>query len=204
MSHVWTEAEPVAEGVKPPSSRDWFKRVKVRFDWVDSQGVPWWEQASGTPPIITNLATEVAQSPQARRVAVAELVGPSDGNPGSSPRPTHLQHQDTVSSSCSSYTSETAPKNTLGHSYKGKESAHSQHQPVDPQSGLLTPPITPTTLEGDCNGATTTDLDQGAHIAMIGEAVASGSQPTRRRLPGDHVLASFGDTITLSDHDGTT
>lgn len=26
----------------PPEGRDYFHRLKVRFDWVDSQGMPWW------------------------------------------------------------------------------------------------------------------------------------------------------------------
>ncbi|ORX36285.1 hypothetical protein BD324DRAFT_651527 [Kockovaella imperatae] len=42
ISYVWVEAEPVARGIKGPSGRDYFHRYKVRFDWVESQGQPWW------------------------------------------------------------------------------------------------------------------------------------------------------------------
>jgi hypothetical protein len=28
--------------VKAPKDRDYYHRVKIRFDWVESQGTPWW------------------------------------------------------------------------------------------------------------------------------------------------------------------
>lgn len=42
VSATWYEAEPCARDVEPPSDRDWFRRLKVRFDWVEGQGRPWW------------------------------------------------------------------------------------------------------------------------------------------------------------------
>ncbi|KAL7419440.1 hypothetical protein Q5752_006278 [Cryptotrichosporon argae] len=42
VSASWAEAEPVARGAAAPENRDWYARVKVRFDWVASQGTPWW------------------------------------------------------------------------------------------------------------------------------------------------------------------
>ena len=42
ISTTWVEAEPAARGVKPPANRSYFHRYKLRFDWVESQGEPWW------------------------------------------------------------------------------------------------------------------------------------------------------------------
>nr|XP_019050222.1 hypothetical protein I302_00647 [Kwoniella bestiolae CBS 10118]OCF29152.1 hypothetical protein I302_00647 [Kwoniella bestiolae CBS 10118] len=42
ISLTWVEAEPPPLGVPPPDGRDYFHRVKIRFDWVESQGKPWW------------------------------------------------------------------------------------------------------------------------------------------------------------------
>jgi hypothetical protein len=83
---VWTEAEPVAQGIKPPNGRDWFKRVKVRFDWVANQGTPWWEKSAGPVPQRTSPYEEVITSPQAKRIQISELVQPwstADPQPGS-------------------------------------------------------------------------------------------------------------------------
>ncbi|KAK4686891.1 hypothetical protein P7C73_g3236, partial [Tremellales sp. Uapishka_1] len=43
ISVTWVEAEFVADG-SGQHPRPWFERVKIRFDWVQSQGVPWWER----------------------------------------------------------------------------------------------------------------------------------------------------------------
>ncbi|BEJ13652.1 hypothetical protein CspHIS471_0308260 [Cutaneotrichosporon sp. HIS471] len=42
VSCTWYEAEPCAQGVAPRDDRQWFRRLKVRFDWIDTQGTPWW------------------------------------------------------------------------------------------------------------------------------------------------------------------
>jgi hypothetical protein len=47
ISYTWTEAEAVAKGVQGPPERDYFERIKIRFDWVASQGEPWWTEQSG-------------------------------------------------------------------------------------------------------------------------------------------------------------
>lgn len=45
VSAAWYESEPCAREVEPHPDRPWFRRLKVRFDWVDSQGEPWWLQS---------------------------------------------------------------------------------------------------------------------------------------------------------------
>ncbi|WWC99165.1 hypothetical protein V866_006060 [Kwoniella sp. B9012] len=42
ISLTWVEAEWPPLCVSPPKERDYFHRVKIRFDWVESQGTPWW------------------------------------------------------------------------------------------------------------------------------------------------------------------
>lgn len=48
VSAAWYEPEACAPGVKAPPGRDYFRRLKVRFDWVQSQGTPWWLARGGT------------------------------------------------------------------------------------------------------------------------------------------------------------
>ncbi|XAO26948.1 hypothetical protein I312_105789 [Cryptococcus bacillisporus CA1280] len=43
ISYTWVEAEPVGKGISPPRARDYFHRYKIRFDWIKSQGEPWWQ-----------------------------------------------------------------------------------------------------------------------------------------------------------------
>ena len=47
---TWVEAEPVAKGIKSPEGRAYFHRYKIRFDWVPSQGEPWWNQRNEVYP----------------------------------------------------------------------------------------------------------------------------------------------------------
>ncbi|CAK9783378.1 unnamed protein product [Cutaneotrichosporon oleaginosum] len=42
VSCTWYEAEPCADGVEAPEGRSWFHRLKIRFDWINTQGTPWW------------------------------------------------------------------------------------------------------------------------------------------------------------------
>ncbi|ORY29498.1 hypothetical protein BCR39DRAFT_588274 [Naematelia encephala] len=60
ISATWVEAEPVALGVRPMHGRDWFNRYKIRFDWVQGQGDPWW------------LDTEVDRVPDGRCLGKSE------------------------------------------------------------------------------------------------------------------------------------
>lgn len=43
ISAIWVEAEPTARGVRSLPHRSYFHRYKVRFDWVENQGGPWWD-----------------------------------------------------------------------------------------------------------------------------------------------------------------
>lgn len=47
VSATWYEAEPCAAEVQPPPNREWFRRLKVRFDWIETQGTPWWLAGKG-------------------------------------------------------------------------------------------------------------------------------------------------------------
>jgi hypothetical protein len=40
ISATWVEKEIGLKGGK-----DWYRRVKIRFDWVQSQGEPWWDRS---------------------------------------------------------------------------------------------------------------------------------------------------------------
>ena len=41
ISHTWVEAEYPGIGVDP-GRKGYFLRYKIRFDWVEGQGTPWW------------------------------------------------------------------------------------------------------------------------------------------------------------------
>ncbi|WVQ73812.1 hypothetical protein IAR50_003393 [Cryptococcus sp. DSM 104548] len=67
ISYTWVEAEPAYKGTKPPPGREYFHRIKIRFDWVESQGNPWWEDcAAGDRSVLAEemLSTSL---PSARR-----------------------------------------------------------------------------------------------------------------------------------------
>jgi len=199
VSQVWTEAEPVAEGVKPPANRDWYKRVKVRFDWVDSQGEPWWERPKGASPAPIILATEVARSPEAKRVAVTELINTTQEGA----RSEELQRTNTAISFYSSSSTDSASYGSSRRGLptrKGKEKDINQLGPVAPTSGLLTPPITSASSDGSQLGTRPGELSLCEDIggdSMV-SSIGGGIQSTRRRLPGDLVLASFGEKTSLS------
>jgi len=50
ISAAWVEAEPAGLSVQSHPSRDYFHRYKVRFDWIESQGLPWWDSYSVVEP----------------------------------------------------------------------------------------------------------------------------------------------------------
>ena len=87
ISATWVEAEPVASGVKAPPDRDWFHRVKIRFDWIESQGTPWWlsdNQASTSdmpdpgPPTISSAGFGPSGDVSLReRLRVESLLNPA-------------------------------------------------------------------------------------------------------------------------------
>ncbi|WVR03962.1 hypothetical protein IAU60_000961 [Kwoniella sp. DSM 27419] len=51
ISLVWVEAEHAAFGIPPHPDRTYFHRYKVRFDWVEEQGEPWWLPQPAVPVI---------------------------------------------------------------------------------------------------------------------------------------------------------
>jgi hypothetical protein len=165
---VWTEAEPVAKGIKPPIGRDWFKRVKVRFDWVESQGIPWWEQAAGPAPQQTDSYEETIASPEAKRIQVSELVCAESDQKDMG----DLDHR---------------PASRFIGSLPGQSV---EPYPLNPKSGLLTPPITPPTLSSHTMlTAETTRLTEG-NVAKLNE-------PKRRRLPGDYLLVAVKGKVDM-------
>ena len=169
---VWTEAEPVAKGIKPPIGRNWFKRVKVRFDWVESQGIPWWEQSAGPAPQQTSSYEEAIASPEAKRIQVSELVC------------AEVNHKDTKNSRHGS-------TSRFDHALLGQSLR--PLYPSNPKSGLLTPPVTPPTFSSHTMlTAETTRLTEG-NVAKLNEAKAE-----RRRLPGDYLLAAVKGKVDVT------
>lgn len=99
VSAAWYEAEPVALGVAPPESgKPWFQRLKVRFDWVESQGQPWWlrdgegswVKPDGTTPVVTAEPQQVAPALETPVVPTHSLPTPS------LPEPTPMVRATTV------------------------------------------------------------------------------------------------------------
>ena len=93
ISAVWVEAETVAPDITPPAGRSYFHRYKIRFDWVQTQGDPWWsgitpnEQTkppsalsppSPTDPseILDGLSAMERDMPLARRIDICNLCNP--------------------------------------------------------------------------------------------------------------------------------
>ncbi|GAA5905246.1 uncharacterized protein JCM6883_006331 [Sporobolomyces salmoneus] len=52
VTHIWAEGEPVIDSSAPPdaSKEEYFVRFKVRFEWVESQGTPWFHNVIGKEP----------------------------------------------------------------------------------------------------------------------------------------------------------
>lgn len=79
ISHVWVEAEPVANGIKAPNDRDYFHRYKLRFDRIESQGPPWWDTYTvGDGPALDPLGT-VRESSGSKSRGPPTLVDPISG-----------------------------------------------------------------------------------------------------------------------------
>lgn len=167
---VWTEAEPVAQGIKPPIGRNWFKRVKVRFDWVESQGVPWWEQSAGPAPQQTEPYEEAITSPEAKRIQVSELACAESGQKNLD----HFDHRPTCR------VAGVLPGQSLGPLY-----------PFNPKTGLLTPPITPPTL----NTLTMPITETLNHVEGNYHEL---NETKRRRLPGDYLLTAMRGEIDMT------
>jgi hypothetical protein len=197
VSLVWTEAEPVASGIRPPAGRDWYKRVKVRFDWVEIQGIPWWEQSAGPALQETAIYEEVVTSPQAKRIQVAELVH-SVSIPGATPGYLGPDiKEDSPRDYDSDFVAHTPDQDEMDTFVKAQMSfglikpdatttnpRRALRYLCDPESGLLTPPITPPTPD-----TRTMPTIETAYVA--GADVVASEDTLRRRIPGNHLMANF-------------
>lgn len=66
VSAAWFEPEACAPDVKAPPGRNYFRRLKVRFDWDNSQGPPWWLTRDGacwTPSGVKQSLSAVSEAP---------------------------------------------------------------------------------------------------------------------------------------------
>lgn len=114
VSSTWVEGEFPAKGVKP-DEKGYYHRYKIRFDWIDSQGTPWWEDETPGPisplgkasretpplappsPITPHSSPNAFESPQDPRLAIRTLLDPTPdrgvyrqtpGTPGTPPHST--------------------------------------------------------------------------------------------------------------------
>lgn len=105
----------MALGVQSPPDRDYFHRYKIRFDWVSSQGDPWWWNKASPPP-----AQHVSPiRPRSSRSVSSDLTPPpsecgEDSGTGRLGTDTHPNGLETFRPACPSLF-----------------------------TGLLTPPVTP-------------------------------------------------------------
>ncbi|ODO09256.1 hypothetical protein I350_02856 [Cryptococcus amylolentus CBS 6273] len=81
ISYTWVEAEPAYKGTKPPSGRDYFHRIKIRFDWVGSQGDPWWDSEIPVSPLPVNQLSSTPRRPCriSSSKEAAEMIATFDG-----------------------------------------------------------------------------------------------------------------------------
>jgi len=186
---VWTEAEPVAQGIKRPAGRDWYKRVKVRFDWVESQGTPWWEQ-SAAPKLQPKSSFDAAvSSPQSSSYPVSNLVQATSTRQST---PATLTLQTDPRSSIDADTSLPPLDQGLGVAIDllpmgrlteiGSRRSDPLVYPSDLKTGLLTRPITPPTYS-----SYSLIPHQKACPGMT-ESLAI-SRSLKRRIPGDYLMA---------------
>ena len=150
---MWVEAEPVAQGVKGPNDRDYFHRYKVRFDWVQSQGTPWWLQAGETELSASSNPVHVVHES-----ALGSTLSSVSMNPFVDPR---------TSRECAS-ASTLRDRLKVGHLCETPPN-------LDLNTGLLTPPITPPQESKTSLFQTATD-EVGPSSRRI-----PGSYPYRRR-----------------------
>lgn len=55
------EAEPPLDGVREKAALGWFKRWKFRFQWMPTQGRPWWMPDSHLPVLMTSRPNHITQ-----------------------------------------------------------------------------------------------------------------------------------------------
>jgi len=186
---VWTEAEPVAQGIKRPAGRDWYKRVKVRFDWVESQGTPWWEQSAAPKPRPQSLYDAVVPSPQSTCVPIPDLLKATsvrDTTPAELLLPTDprsLIDADTSLSPLGQGVGIAVDPLSMGCLAEiNSQRSDLLVYPSDPKTGLLAPPITPPT-----QSSYSLISNQRACQAMRESTTPSRS--IKRRIPGEYLMA---------------
>ena len=131
----------MARGIKPPKGRRYFHRYKIRFDWVASQGTPWWERKGGVtswsessssscPP----LTPSPSPSPTLEETASIPPI-PLLAQPASPPAPEPIQPS----------IPEHRQRLLAGPSAKSTQNAMHLDFLLHPKpaTGLLTPPVTP-------------------------------------------------------------
>jgi hypothetical protein len=102
ISITWVEGEFPAKGVKP-DEKGYFHRYKIRFDWIDSQGTPWWEDDTPGPlsllgkasresspstpplPVTPQSSPGTFEEPQDARLAIRTLLNPTPDQGVSTP-----------------------------------------------------------------------------------------------------------------------
>lgn len=196
VSLVWTESEPVAQGIKPLIGRKWFKRVKVRFDWVQSQGQPWWERSAGPAPTEACQPNEIILSSQAKRISVSALSNGWDQDRliSSVSRPTYTRRS-SVETDCSSISTSSGRdfveeqivfSTDKTNTRCSNRRRHSSRAESDASSALTPLPETPP--------STCLELP-----VIIGFDITESNMPMAPRLPGDYCLAVFEDEIVTED-----
>ncbi|WVF67083.1 hypothetical protein IAT40_001828 [Kwoniella sp. CBS 6097] len=87
ISMAWVEAEPAVAGTLPPPGRNYFHRYKIRFDWVQSQGEPWWHDHSGSTPVSNSVASPAQNGTNASLTLTSPPRTPSSSSPGETRSP---------------------------------------------------------------------------------------------------------------------
>lgn len=143
---------------------------------------------------------EVITSPQAKRIQVKELVHPVSFPDARSPRLDQVIEQDPPRHFDDDFEAPSSDQDdmeafaktqiSLHPSKPGIDAADHQQKSVpfyDSRTGLLTPPITPPTSD-----ACTMPNAETAYIT--GANLVDSAKALRRRIPGDHLMATFGES----------
>ncbi|OCF32380.1 hypothetical protein I316_06050 [Kwoniella heveanensis BCC8398] len=85
ISMTWVEAEPAMPDMRPPSGRNYFHRYKIRFDWVQSQGEPWWWHQGSDRQITSKTSSPSTSEGGVGSHPSEPVTPPRERCPGSSP-----------------------------------------------------------------------------------------------------------------------
>ncbi|KAL7410824.1 hypothetical protein BDY24DRAFT_168941 [Mrakia frigida] len=213
ISFVWIEPEEAAAGSKLVDGRSYFHRYKLRFDWIPSQGEPWWvfsdpslpstgwdpqefafatQQATNGPRAATPSIHSLEASPSEKGGMDVDLLDsppsvPSASNSSSSSTRNHLSSS-TSSSSIASPSPDPEADTDLDVSLSPRSSTSSSNKSL--ASSLLS--SSSFGKEDACSKDCT--LEQNVPEADVGIATYP-MEAVRRRLPGGggaRTLSSFG------------